>query len=227
MKINQFWSWEDPPYSKIGVVIDSYAATSNVNIMLQKKPKKLLVINEKNLRKAVNKYPDGLLIGESDKFAFEFLSSNHPSDIIKLNLNNKIVLYMSINGTKVFEKFISKYKRIITCAFVNLRPVSRWLIEQKISEVSLIMSGDISESRREKVEEDKICADILKYELDKQSYNWSIYKEKITDFINSYYGNPQKRYLSLPLVLDLNRYNVVPLVFRNKAGFLEVKKITS
>lgn len=223
MEVNRYWSWEIPKnLQQIVVLIDSYAATTNLNIILDDNPKSLIIVNDKILGKAKKMYPENLVIGESLTLAFEeFDISNFPSEIAKRNLKDKVVLYMSINGTRVLESLFRNKRTIISCAFNNIKAVCRWLRKQNVKEVQVVMAGDYPEE----VLEDKLCAEILRSEIEETSYDWKNLSKEVTYYINNYYGNPKMRQESLPFVLDINRYNIVPTVLKNEKGFLEVRPL--
>ncbi len=221
MKIHKYWFWEMPEkIPDVVVVIDAYAATTNLCLMLSQKPKKVILVNNINFEKAKINYPDSTVVGESVSLSADvFKVTNLPVDIAKANLSEKQILYMSINGTRVLESIFKKTKIILICCFTNMAAVVKYLYRQRVKEIVIIMSGDWPD----KVYEDKICADVLINEFTGKSYNWKEYSKEVTEFINSYYGYPNKRKKSLPYVLDLNAYNIVPRVFKNKQGFLEIR----
>lgn len=221
MKIQKYWFWEMPDdVSDTVVVIDAYAATTNLVLILSQNPKNLILVNSTNYQKVKSAYPDSIVVGESLTLPSNFFDvTNLPVDIAKSSLQGKTIIYMSINGTKVIDNIFNKSKLVLACSFTNIKAVKNYLLNKKIGDLTIIMAGD----EEAKVDEDKICADVLTMELTDKSYNWNVYLKKVKDFINSYYINSDKRKESLPYVLDLNIFNIVPIVVISKQGFLEIK----
>lgn len=106
MIINKYWLWDLPKKIEgIAIVIDTFAATTNLPIIISEKPGKLIITNEENLVKAKNVYPDGLVIGESTTLPKNtFICSNFPSDIIKFYFENKYNIVPGVYKNK--EEFL-------------------------------------------------------------------------------------------------------------------------
>lgn len=225
MKIRKYWFWEIPKKTTgIAIVIDAWAATTNIPILLSQKPKRLIITNEEKLFLSQKIFPDALTIGESITLPKEtFSASNFPADIVKANFRGKTVLYMSSNGTKLIEAIFNKTGVVISCSFNNLSAVCKWFYLQKEKELSIIMAGELGKE----VEEDRVCADILEKELKGFYYNWDATAKGIKKCINSYYSAFSEKVVdSLSYVVDRNRYVLVPKVFRNREGFLEINNMS-
>jgi phosphosulfolactate phosphohydrolase-like enzyme len=221
MKISCFWSWEIPVnIDGPIVVIDAWAATSNLPIILSKKPARLILVNEQNLDRARQFYSQAVLIGESyQKPPISFVVSNAPSDVVKADLKGKTVLFMTINGTRIFEKF-KDVRLVIGCAFNNLKSVVKFL--QNKDKVTIIMAGD----NPNKVLEDKLCAQVLQDELENKTYDWLLLKAKTSRFIQDYYAWPEQTELeSLTIIFAKSTYNIIPVSLINKEGFVEIKSL--
>lgn len=220
MKIQKFWFYQkfallDGPI----VVIDAYCATTNINLILSKKPGKLILANEKNYQKAKRVYKDALVAGESLSAPFIFNLSNMPYEIAESDLAKKVIVYMTVNGTRVFEKFVGQDKKTIACAFNNLKAVAEWL--KKYAAVNIILAGD---QTRETLD-DEICGQMLEKELRNESYNWNDYQERVGEFIKNYYRMPSYWPENLKLVFAKNCYNIVPSGFLNKEGLIEIRPL--
>lgn len=223
MKILKYWFWETP--EKVNqpiVVIDAFAATTNLVIMLSKKPKRIILTNEDNYQQALKIYPKSVLIGESRILpASVFETGNPPSDIYKLDLKGKSIIYMSENGTRVLEKF-KKHKNIIAAAFVNIKKVVDYL--KRFPKATIIMAGD--QAFNKKVLEDSVCADLIIKGVNGRGYDWQSLKKRLVSFIRNYYQwVPEKEKASLTLVLAESNYEIIPAGIINKEGFMEIKNL--
>lgn len=218
MKVTSFWFWETPiKINEPIVVIDAWAATTNLSIILSKNPRRLILVNEKNYQKALAAYPNSLLIGESYQLPQnKFVVSNYPSDIYQADLKSQSLLYMTVNGTRVFEKFKDR-KSVIGCSLNNLQAVVDFLRDKK--RVTIIMAGDYPN----KVLEDKLSAQILVKELEGKKYDWEKLKEQIKNFIRPSYSWPEKEEKEgLKQLFAKSRYNIIPAGKINKEGFIEI-----
>lgn len=222
MQISAYWFWKVPKkVSEPIVVIDAWTATTNLSIILAKKPKRLVIVNEENFKEALRIYSHSILVGESQvlpESSFEI--SNFPCDLIKADLTGKTVVYMTINGTRVFEKFCER-GMVIGAAFNNLKAVVGFLKNKE--KFTFVMAG----SYPDEVLEDEICNDVLKYELGGKEYDWEKLQNQAKNFIRNYYAYPKKQEESFPQVFERLVYNIIPSCQKNKEGFLEIKNLLS
>lgn len=228
MKINYFWSWEVPDEPvDVYVIIDVYAATSNIPVMLFMKPKNLFVINEDSLINIKNKYPNSLLVGESDELPKEmFAAKNLPYNIGKLKLKNKTILYMSNNGSRVIEKVIRVHPQfVVTASFNNLFAVSTWITNHNFSLINIISSGEKSFPDYE-ANEDFYCAQALGRLLKKDKSKISYYLKKAKDFVKSAYSPPVPLKENYSLIFTLNRFSLVPICYFEKEGYISIKQVS-
>jgi len=227
MKVNLCWSWEAPQKpADICVVFDVYAATSNISLILSRNPQKLFIVNENNVLALKEQFPDSLVIGESFYLPKDFFDSrNLPYLINQLDLEDKIIMYMSNNGSRVIEDLVQKkVKKVITCSFNNMLSVFKWLKKQEIGEIDLVASGERGFNDK-KSWEDWYAGLSLKNLLGGKNFIEN-YTKKAKDFIeNNYY---QKSSLSdlestqnFPLIFTLNKYPLVPICQENE-GYLSV-----
>ena len=217
MKISVYWFWEALKNLPEPIIaIDVWAATTNLVTILSKNPKHLIIVNEENFPRAEAIYPNSFLVGESEILPSKvFDVSNYPPDIAAAWLRNKSVLFMTDNGTRVFEKY--QGKQVISCAFVNLAAVAEFLRDKK--QLTIIMAGD----KPNKTLEDEICSQILIKEIKREKYDWEDLAEKMKKFIKSYYQWPPKEEnKALPIVLRRSKYEIIPAGRLNKKGFVEI-----
>ncbi|HNP89587.1 MAG TPA: 2-phosphosulfolactate phosphatase [Candidatus Woesebacteria bacterium] len=227
MKVNLYWSWETPQKpADICVVFDVYAATSNISLILSRNPQKLFIVNENNVLTLKEKFPDSLVVGESFYLPNDFFDSrNLPYLINQLDLENKTILYMSNNGSRVIEDLIQKkVKKVITCSFNNLLSVFEWLKKQEIGEIDLVASGEKGFNDK-KSWEDWYAGLSLKNLLEGKNFIEN-YTQKAKDFVkNNYYKRSRlsepEIFQNFPLVFTLNKYPLVPICQENE-GYLSV-----
>lgn len=69
------------------VVVDLWAATTNLVLMVAKKPARVIVVNDQRYPQAARTYTGAILIGESRKTLQEkFVSSNDPMEIERVDI---------------------------------------------------------------------------------------------------------------------------------------------
>lgn len=218
------WPWELPDVlGGVAVVADVWGATTNINSFFRKGVKKLFIVNANNVKRAKNFYKDALIIGESLELPKNFFdSSNYPSDIEKVNVRGKTVLYMSNNGSRIIEFVIRKgTKKVITVSFTNISAVANYLKREK-ENIYLIPSGDI-ESVNQKVLEDLICVE----SLDKLTRGVHVDLEKAQkeaeNFIKINYAKENFDQVSnFKIVFNLNSSKAIPVCNQEKQGWIKV-----
>lgn len=217
MKISTYWAWQTPKNLKGAVVIiDVYRMTTNLSLLLAKKPAHLLIVNEKNFQKAKKVYKKTLLLGESPIFPLSKFRATYPQQMVKKDFKDKTLLYMTLNGSRMFEKFYQEGRMVVGVGINNLKAVIGFLKKEK--KVAIIMAGD----RGREIEDDKITAEILEKELRGKRYDWQREKERMITFFKSYYSPKKVRDESIPFIFDRSVYNIVPVCQRNHEGFLEI-----
>src|SRR5260221_7441966 len=119
MQTKIIWPWEVSDLNGIAVIADVWAATTNITSFFRKGVNRLLIVNKNNVERAKKEYKDALVIGENFELPKNFFdTSNLPSDIENIDVKNKIVLFMSDNGSRIIElAFKKKAKKVITVSF--------------------------------------------------------------------------------------------------------------
>lgn len=221
MKISKIW-YKDLPekLSGITVCIDAYAASSNMSILLSKNPEKIIIANEQNLDEVKAKYPDLFLAGESDE-DLNFNVDNSLKAISAADVQGKVVAFMSINGSRVFEKAIEITDgEVVLAAFNNNSAVVDYL-KNDDKQVNIIMSGNRKDNL---VVEDKLCADLIEKRLLDQTYDWASMQKQILEFTDGFYPPPYTHEDGELLINNLDNFNFVPKLSENGQGFLEIVK---
>ncbi len=203
-------------------MVDANAASSNMSVILSKKPNHLIVVNESSLPQARVSYPSSTLIGESlflDES--EFSASNHISEIAQVEARDKNILWIGINGSRVFERAIkSTQGKVLAGAFNNCLALVNFLIKDS-KPVHIIMSGN----QGGEVLEDRVCGEIIEKRLKGQSFNWESQKINVAQFLMKYCTGQKQIIDDLPYLLNLDQFDIVPSCFLNNSGFLEVRAI--
>ena len=187
----------------------------------------MFIVNEDNLIKIKNNYPDSLVVGESDKLPKEsFAAQNLPYNIKKLKLKNKTVLYMSNNGSRVIEKAIKINPHfVITASFNNLLAVSSWILNHNFLSVNLISSGERSFLDC-KADEDFYCAQALGKLLKNDKSKNSYYLKKSKNFVRFAYAPPGFLKENYSFIFTLNRFSLVPICYFEKEGYISIKQVS-
>lgn len=222
MEIKKVWFHQLPVYQKIDttvIMVDANAASSNIPVLLSKKPNKLFVLNEQNLSKARQIYPESILVGESLSLdPREFSASNHISRIHLVEAKGKEILWMSINGSRVLERACqNSCNQVLVGAFNNCLALTTYLTNRS-EDVLIIMAGN----QGQEVLEDKVCADIIEERLKAQFTGWKGRDGEVANFIREFCFDQKEIEDDLPLLLNLDQFNIVPLCIRNSDGFLEI-----
>lgn len=212
--------WEMPEeIAGISVVLDTFAATTNIATLLNASPNNITVVNESTLYEQITKTPEPLIVGESTILPLStFHCSNAPYMVSQLAATGRNIIYMSINGTKAIERCISRTRNeVITGAFVNIGSVVNYLRE-KNQPVALIMSGDDGHE----VEEDRLCADTIISMVNGQEVSWDDNRKRISDFIGTFYGiTPPNK--NIDVVLEIDTKPVVPLCSQSSLGIIDIR----
>ncbi len=221
MEVKKIW-FDELPDSLDGdsVVIDAYAGSTNIPLILARNPKRLIAVNEENLTQASQTYPSSILIGESDRPNLAFVAANHPDSISGLSLKDRDVLWMSINGSRVLERVqgITSNGLVLTGAFNNSRALLDYL-QRKNKDFNIVMAG----SRGIRVEEDRLCGDYLESRLYGKPLEWADVVLGVADAILR--SDPENARINIAYVLNLDRYHIVPRCFKNPDGFLEIASV--
>ena len=216
------WPWELPEVlDGVTVVADVWVATANITSFLRKGVKKLLIVNKDNVQKAKGEYKDALIIGESLELPISFFdASNFPSEIEKKDIENRTILYMSNNGSRIIELALKKKaKEVITVSFTNIAVISEYLRNLK-QNIYFIAAGEIQGADR-KAHEDLICIESLDKMLKGQNVDLNKAKEWAKSYIvaNHKYKSSEQ---DLRLVFHLNSSKAIPLCSKEKEGWIKV-----
>lgn len=221
------WPWELPKVlDGIAVIADVWAATTNINSLLTKGVKNLLIVNRNNVQKAKNKYRDALTIGESLQLPKSFFdSSNYPSDIERMEVKNKTILYMSNNGSRIIElAFEKKAQKVITISFTNIASVSEYLRGLK-ENIYLIPAGEIGNADH-KAAEDLICIESLNKMLKGKGVDLDKEQKTAQSYIGTNYASENfDRDFNFKIIFNLNNSRVIPLCNLETEGWIKIEDL--
>lgn len=224
MTTDFYWSWELP--SKLegaAVVVDVYAASTNIAAFLRRGVSKLYLVNDETIQAVKSENPQGIAIGESLTLPKDlFVSNNWPANVAVVEVTGKTVIYMSNNGTRVIQEAMEKGARtVITAGFVNMDKTIFWLRQQNESQVTLIAAGEISLTDQ-KVMEDIVCAQTMGDMLAGKKVDPTAKFKDLEEFMKTVYKGTKEDRTHIDLTLAVNSLSVVPLCRRMRPGVIEV-----
>lgn len=229
MDIKIIWSFEakrEDVKGSIAVVVDVWAATTNIALMLAHGAKELILVREETIRSAINQYPGAFIVGEStdEKTTSLFTCSNSPSQVNNLDVTDKTVLYMTNNGTKVIEKaLLQGADPVMTAAFVNISSVAQALRMERSKKVCIIASGEQTIADKipdQKAWEDYYCAQTLCDLINTEHIDCEKYIKKSKEFIKSHYRYQGE---SLQIVHRLDSISINPFCITGSDGLILIK----
>lgn len=226
--IQILWPWELPEkFSGTAVVVDVYAASTNIASFIFRGAKKIFLVNEKTADEIKSQRPDGLVIGESRSLPEDFFDfSNQPAEIESLDISGKTIIYVSFNGTRVIEKvFRLGADQVFTASFTNIGAAVSYFSHSKGS-ITIVPAGEES-FKDGKVLEDEICAQALKDLLYQKKVDWDKKIDQAREFVHAHYalGHPKPELFpqSLKIIFSRNAFPVVPVCQREKEGVIRVQ----
>jgi len=228
MKVSVYWSWDMPEKLEgIAVVIDVYAASSNIAAFLTRSVAKLYVASDATILDLKKQYPLGVAIGESRTLPKDtFICNNWPGNVSEVDVSGKTVLYMSNNGTRAIAEAMDKgAQTVIAAGFVNIAATVDWILGQKPSTVTLIESGEISFTDP-KVMEDIVCAQALKELMEGKKPDMTAGIRDAKAYMKTVYKGTRDDPRNINLTMVPNTLPVVPLCRQLSPGIIEVTNAT-
>ena len=144
----------------VAVIIDVFRAFTLECYIMDKNPKKLYAVGDKELAykyKKENKY--SILVGERHGIKLSgFDYGNSPTEIEDADLYNKVIVHTTSAGTQGIENAINA-DIILTGSLVNAKAIAEYIKKNGYEEVSLVGMG--IETMYE-AEEDTLCALYIK-----------------------------------------------------------------
>jgi len=232
MQSKIIWSFEakeEDVRGSIVVVVDVWAATSNIALMLAHGAKELILVDEQTIRSTIQRIPKALVVGESlDSSITELFScSNSPCDIDKLDVDGKSIIYMTNNGTRVISHALAQgATSVLTASYLNILAVAKTLQQRKKEPCVIIASGErtIADTIPDKKAwEDYYCSEALQEVIRGGNVNWKTRMNQSKEFITQHYDYSME---SLQLVHQIDNATVLPQFIRGADGFIRNHSIS-
>ncbi|MBE0654915.1 MAG: 2-phosphosulfolactate phosphatase [Bacteroidales bacterium] len=156
------------------------------------------------------KNPDFILAGERNEQkvpGFDF--GNSPSQLLNTDLHDKTLIHTTSAGTQGLVNAMNA-DEILTGAFVNARSIANYIRNKNPEMVSLVCMGY---STLYPAEEDSLCAQYIKNELEGKESDFEAMKAEIRSSSGKRFFIPEKQDYApeedFYLCLELNRFNFV------------------
>ena len=209
------------------VVVDLWAATTNIVLMLAKKPARLILINDEKYSQAARVYPDAVLIGQSniipeEKFAS---STNKSADVDKVDIGGKVVLYVTFNGTRVLEAFSGNEAGFVFAgALTNYQVLTDHLKKVNPAKVKIAAAGNLTgELGGVTFLEDWLGAELYEKSLRGEKFDFRIESECFKkELLAQGREDLEEAEEKIWPFIFAPESNVLPTSFINGDGFVEV-----
>ncbi len=214
----------------LAVVIDVFRAFTVEPYLISNGAKKLIPVGDKQIAYDYKKKDNScILIGERNGIILPgFDYGNSPSQIENIDFTEKIIIHTTSCGTQGIVNSINA-KEIITGSLVNAQAIVRYIIKNKIDEISLIT---LCRPEEFPADEDILCAKYIKSMLEKNPLNnlkEEIEKLKITSGSKFFNKLNQKDFPERDFYLctEINKFDFVLKVKKDLKGNLYIEKINS
>lgn len=156
------------------VLVDVFRSTSTMPIMLKRGvPRIIPTASVKEARKLKMEHSDYLVVGERYGLKVPgFDMNNSPDDALKFDLDGRISIFTSTNGTLVLRK-ISSSGKVYVSSFINFRATAEKL--KGLERVDIVVSNRPDGP----ADEDYIYAEFLRAELLGEKPEFALFAERI------------------------------------------------
>lgn len=197
--------------SGLTVIIDVFRAFSTECYAFGSGALKIFPIGDIQLAYEIKrKNPNYMLIGERNEQkppGFDF--GNSPSQLLTANLAGKTIVHTTSSGTQGIAN-ANNADEIITGSFVNAGAIVRYIQQKQPKTVSLVCMGYACEYP---TDEDTLCAEWIKNELENKPNNFVQMVETIRDGSGARFFDHEKQSWSpqadFNLCLNLSRFNFI------------------
>ena len=171
-------------------------------------------------------HPEWQLMGEKDeKIIPGFHYGNSPTHILDVDFTGKIVVQRTSAGTQGLVH-AGKADTILTGSFVNAGGIIRFIKNADPEHLSLVCMGY---NARYPMEEDTLCAEYIRNELEGRINDFNKMKETIRKTSAKRFFAPENQHFSpssdFDLCLDLDRFDFVLKVEKVNDNTLSMSKI--
>ncbi len=210
------------------VVIDVFRAFTVEPYLINNGAKKIIPVSDVQIAyNYKNKNNNYILIGERNGIILPgFDYGNSPSQIETVDFSEKTIIHTTSCGTQGIVKSINA-KEIITGSLVNAQAIVRYIIQNKIDDVSLLTlcrQGELP------FDEDVLCAKYIKGLLENVPLNnieKEIEKLKTTSGSKFFDKLKQKDFPERDFYLctEINKFDFVLKVKKDEEGNLYMEKV--
>jgi len=212
----------------LAVVIDVFRAFTVEPYLINNGAKKLIPVSDMQIAyNYKNEDNTCILIGERNGIMLPgFDYGNSPSQIENINFSGKTIIHTTSCGTQGIVKSINA-KEIITGSLVNAKAIVRYIVQNKIDEISLLALCRPGENP---FDEDVLCAKYIKSMLENEPLNnieEEIEKLKITTGSKFFDILKQKDFPERDFYLctEINKFDFVLKVKKDESGSFYVEKV--
>lgn len=212
----------------LAVVIDVFRAFTVEPYLISNGAKKLIPVSDMQIAYDYKKKNNNcILIGERNGIILpEFDYGNSPSQIENIDFSGRIIIHTTSCGTQGIVKSINA-KEIITGSLVNAQAIVRYIIKNKIEEVSLLA---LCRSGESPFDEDVLCAKYIKSILESNPLNnldEEIERLKTTSGSKFFDKSKQKDFPERDFYLctEVNKFDFVLKAKKDKKENLYIKKV--
>ena len=212
----------------LAVVIDVFRAFTVEPYLINNGVKKIIPVGDMQIAYDYkDKDSNILLIGERNGIILPgFDYGNSPSQIENVDFSGKVVIHTTSCGTQGIAKSVNA-EQIITGSLVNAKAIVRYIINNKIEDISLLTLCKPGESP---FDEDALCANYIKSLLENNPLNnlkEQINKLKTTTgskFFNKLKQNdfPERDFY---LCTEVNKFDFILNVEKDNTGNMYIRKI--
>lgn len=212
----------------LAVVIDVFRAFTVEPYLISNGAKKLIHVSDMQIAYDYKKKNNNcILIGERNGIILpEFDYGNSPSQIENIDFSGKVIIHTTSCGTQGIVKSINA-KEIVTGSLVNAQAIVRYIIQNKIEEVSLLALCRSGESL---FDEDVLCAEYIKSILENNPLNnldEEIERLKTTSGSKFFDKSKQKDFPERDFYLctEVNKFDFVLKAKKDKKENLYIEKV--
>lgn len=212
----------------LAVVIDVFRAFTVESYLISNGAKKLIPVANMQIAYDYKKKDNNcVLIGERNGIILPgFDYGNSPSQIENIDFSGKIIIHTTSCGTQGLVRSINA-KEIITGSLVNAQAIVRYIIKNKIEEVSLVAlcrEGELP------FDEDVLCAKYIKGMLENKPLNnlkEEIEKLKTTTGSKFFDKLRQKDFPESDFYLctEVNKFDFILKVKKDEKESLYIEKV--
>ena len=212
----------------LAVVIDVFRAFTVESYLINNGAKKLIPVGDVQIAYDYKKKDNNfILVGERNGIMFPgFDYGNSPSQIENINFSGKTIIHTTSCGTQGIINSVNA-RKIITGSLVNAQAIVRYIIKNKIDEISLVVLCRLGELP---FDEDILCAKYIKSLLEDTPLNnlkEEIQKLKTSSGSKFFNKLNQKDFPERDFYLctEINKFDFILEVKKDEKGNLYVEKI--